>query len=220
MVQLIRSLTPSLYTDTLALQQQLFDSNLLAKATGQSTSQTLILCEHLPVYTIGKSGKGSNMLFDPKAIGAELVQVGRGGDITYHGPGQLVVYPILDLERIGMGIAAYVHALEEVVIKTVAHYGIMAGRISSASGVWLDIAGSPRKICAIGIKASRYCTMHGIAININTDLKYFDHIVPCGIADKGVTSLQRELGHTVDMTEVADHLLAEMQQIMRVAIEE
>lgn len=165
------------------------------------------------MYTLGKSGKEAHMLFDPGAVGAELVRTNRGGDITFHGPGQMVVYPIFDLEPMGIGIAGFVSALEEVIIRTVAQYGIIAGRRKGAPGIWLDTEIMPRKICALGLKASRHCTMHGIALNVNTDLKYFDYIVPCGIADTGVTSIACETGREIPMAEVRDIFIREMSDV-------
>jgi lipoyl(octanoyl) transferase len=151
------------------------------------------------------------LLFSPEAVGAAFHRVTRGGDITYHGPGQLVAYPIFDLDTLGIGVADFVHALEEVIIRTVAHYGLTATRLEGAPGIWLDAEINPRKICALGMKVSRHCTMHGIAINVNTDLRYFDYIVPCGIADKGTTSLQRELGRQIDINEVRDIFITNLE---------
>lgn len=171
----------------------------------------ILLTQHRPVYTLGVHGDPHNMLLTPqrlKALGAELIPIERGGDITFHGPGQLVVYPILDLERHHLGLKDYVNNLEESVIRTLADYGITAGRVHGATGVWLGI-GSPheRKICAIGVKCSRFVTMHGLALNISTDLSYFHAINPCGFADKGVTSLAAELAPgPVDFSD-AQHLL-------------
>ncbi len=160
------------------------------------------------------------MLFNPASVGATLHKINRGGDITYHGPGQMVAYPIFDLETLNIGLATFVHALEETIIRTVAHYGLVAGRLATAPGIWLDTENDPRKICAIGLKASRYCTMHGIAMNVNTDLKYFNYIVPCGIPDKGVTSLQKELGHEVSMTEVRDIFVKELEKELKTTVSE
>lgn len=145
-------------------------------------------------------------------------RVSRGGDITYHGPGQMVAYPVFDLDTLHIGVADFVHALEEVVILTLAHYGLTATRLDGAPGIWLDAGSNPRKICAVGMKVSRHCTMHGIAININTDLKYFDYIVPCGIPDKAVTSLQKELGREVDMNEVRDLFVNELEKKLNIKV--
>lgn len=183
----------------------------------QPTPNYLLFCEHPPVYTLGTSGHESNLLIDEARLasefGATFYKIRRGGDITYHGPGQLVGYPILDLENFFTDIHQYMRLLEEAIILTLADYGLRAGRIEGAgqerlTGVWLDYDGGerPRKICALGVKASRWVTMHGFALNVNTDLSYFTHIVPCGIADKAVTSLSAELGHDVPLNDVADRV--------------
>ena len=166
----------------------------------------LLFCEHPHVYTLGKSGKDDNLLINEQQLisyGAELFHIDRGGDITYHGPGQIVGYPILDIQFLKLGVKQYVHLLEEAVIQTLKEYGIEAGRLEGATGVWLDSdTKRVRKICAIGVKASHFITMHGFAFNINTDLKFFDYINPCGFTDKGVTSLSKELGRAIDLEEV------------------
>ncbi len=167
----------------------------------------LIFCEHPHVYTLGKSGNQDNLLITDtflKNINATFYSINRGGDITYHGPGQIVAYPIFDLEQFVTDINIYLRNLEEVVILTLAEYGITGGRYPGYTGVWLD-ENKPhlaRKICAIGVKTSRWVTMHGLAFNVNTDLSYFGHIVPCGIENAGVTSLSKELKHEVDLEEV------------------
>lgn len=182
------------YAEALEVQEKIFQQILDHKKNGQSHNlNTLILVEHNPVYTLGKSGDLSNLKRSPEDVGAEFYKTSRGGDITFHGPGQLVGYPIFDLEHFEMGIAKYIWSIEQAIIDTIKDLGIDGYRISDASGVWLDPqTENVRKICALGVKASRYVTMHGFAFNINTDLAYFDHIVPCGIDDKGVTSLERE----------------------------
>jgi lipoyl(octanoyl) transferase len=167
----------------------------------------LLFCEHPHVYTLGKSGQNNNLLIGEemlKRINATYYRINRGGDITYHGPGQLVVYPILDLEALGITLKDYIHKLEEVIIRTLDTYRIKAERLNGATGVWLDrgIAGKERKICAIGVRASRYVTMHGLAFNVNTNLDYFSYINPCGFLDKGVTSMQKELGVEVDFEQL------------------
>lgn len=177
----------------------------------QPTPNYLLFCEHPPVYTLGKSGRESHLLANDeflKTIGATYYKINRGGDITFHGPGQLVGYPILDLDNFFTDIHKYMRLLEEAIIRTLAGYGLDAGRIDGLTGVWLDHAEqqNPRKICALGVKASRWVTMHGFALNVNTDLSYFNHIVPCGIADKAVTSLEQELGRPVPLDEVAASL--------------
>lgn len=179
----------------------------LTEAQQKETENFLFFVEHPHVYTLGKSGDENNLLVNEaflKSINATYYKINRGGDITYHGPGQLVVYPILDLENFYTDIHKYLRMLEETVILTLAEYGIWAGRSEKETGVWLD-AGVPakaRKICAIGVHCSRWVTKHGIGFNVNTDLAYFNHIVPCGIIDKQVTSMKKELGREVDMNEV------------------
>ena len=174
------------------------------------TQDTLLFVEHPHVYTLGKSGDLGNLLADDerlKAINAEFFKTNRGGDITYHGPGQLVGYPILDLDEYFTDIHRYLRTLEEVIIATLADYGLSGDRSPGETGVWLDV-GTPfaRKICAMGVRASRWVTMHGWAFNLNTDLRYFEYIIPCGIKDKAVTSLQRELGRAVDEVEVKERV--------------
>ncbi|MEM7511505.1 MAG: lipoyl(octanoyl) transferase LipB [Bacteroidota bacterium] len=174
------------------------------------TEHHLLFCEHPHVYSLGKSGKREHLLIDQPTLekyGITFVHTNRGGDITYHGPGQIVGYPIFDLEKFRTDIGWYLRSLEEVIIKVLAEYGLIGGRIEGATGVWLDIdTPNPRKICAMGVRCSRWITMHGFALNVNTDLSFFNHIVPCGISDKGVTSLQAELGREVDIQEVEDLL--------------
>ncbi len=166
------------------------------------TTHHLIFLEHTPVYTIGKSGRIENMLLNEERL--TLFRINRGGDITFHGPGQLVGYPILDLEKFYRDLGKYLRNIEEVIIRTLADFQITAGRSAGETGVWIDagITGRERKICAIGIRCSRWVTMHGFAFNVNTNLQYFDNIIPCGILNKQVTSLQKELGRLVDMEEV------------------
>ncbi|WP_300799182.1 lipoyl(octanoyl) transferase LipB [uncultured Alistipes sp.] len=229
---------------------------------------TVLLVEHPPVYTLGKSGHAENLLVSRETLeglGATFFHIDRGGDITFHGPGQLVCYPILDLERLGIGLREYIAALEEAVIRTVAHYGIRAGRIAGASGVWLGqgvefgdkgadgsgretVSGAeipngeketpaaqpprqvlsaaacggkidpPRKICAIGVRSSRYVTMHGFALNVTTDLGWFSRINPCGFTDRGATSIARETGRSVAMDEVKDLVVKFLSEILNVKI--
>jgi lipoyl(octanoyl) transferase len=185
--------------------QQSAEENLLP---APATNNYLLFCQHPHVYTLGKSGKPENLLVDAeklKAINATYYKINRGGDITYHGPGQMVVYPIWDLETyFYTDIHRFLRDLEEAVILTMADFGIKAERFEGYTGVWLD-ADNPekaRKICAMGIRCSRWITMHGIALNVNTDLEYFNNIVPCGIDDKAVTSMQKELNRHIDLTEV------------------
>ena len=200
-----------LFADTVAIK---IANRQLPPDAQQPTPNYLLFCEHPHVYTLGKSGHESHLLADAaflKQIGATYHRINRGGDITYHGPGQLVGYPILDLDNFFTDIHRYMRLLEEAIILTLDDYGIKAGRIDGLTGVWLDDEkeGAPprqRKICAMGVKASRWVTMHGFALNVNTDLSYFGHIVPCGIDDKAVTSIQQELGHPVPMAEVTQHV--------------
>lgn len=209
------------YGDCWKLQQGIFDSLLAAKSGGEPAEQVLLLCEHDPVYTLGKSGHQENMLAGSDFLreqGATFYHIDRGGDITFHGPGQLVGYPILDLEREGIGLKEYLHSLEQAVIETIAEYDIRGGRIEGAAGVWLTDSGRVRKICAFGVRASRYVTMHGFALNVNTDLRWFDYINPCGFSDRGVTSMQKELGREVDMAEVTDIFADRFGKILNVKI--
>ncbi len=185
------------------------------------TDNFLILCKHPHVYTLGKSGSIENLLLDDQGLKdhqATFYKINRGGDITYHGPGQVVSYPILDLENFFTDIDKYLRLLEEAVILTMGEYGISAGRIEGLTGVWVGFepgAPNPRKICAMGVKLSRWVTMHGLALNVNTDLSYFDHIIPCGIDDKAVTSMNKELGRDVDLTEVEDHLVQNIASVFQ-----
>jgi len=170
------------------------------------TPNYLIFCEHPHVYTLGKSGKPEHLLLDENGLKekkAVYYAINRGGDITYHGPGQIVSYPILDLDNFFTDIHLYLRTLEEAVILTLADYGLKAGRYTGYTGVWFDADNeNARKICALGVRCSRWVTMHGLAFNVNTDLDYFNNIIPCGIDDKAVTSMQKELGHEVDINEV------------------
>jgi lipoyl(octanoyl) transferase len=195
------------YKETWDYQEELFEKVVEGKKTPDGEIPGyLILVEHPHVYTLGKSGNENNLLIQPdfmKSINATYYRINRGGDITYHGPGQLVGYPIVDLETYKLGVKDYVHLLEETIINTLKVFGISSTRFEGATGVWLDV-GSPkaRKICAIGVRISRYVSMHGYALNVNTDLKYFSYINPCGFQDKGVTSMQKELEREVPMDEV------------------
>lgn len=191
-------------------QEELFNSLITSKLENRCYTNHIIFVEHPHVYTIGKSGKDSNMLMSQtfiESIGASLYHTDRGGDITYHGPGQIVCYPIINLEEYDLKLREYIYLLEQSVIETCAYYGIEAYRVEGATGVWLN-RGKPdeRKICAIGVRCSHFVTMHGLAFNVNTDLKYFDYINPCGFTNKGVTSLQKELGYKVDIDEVTNLL--------------
>ncbi|WP_455637861.1 lipoyl(octanoyl) transferase LipB [Parabacteroides sp.] len=191
------------YAEALTVQTAAFDALLHAKATGGQEENKLFFCEHQPVLTIGKSGKDSNLLIPEPLLqqrGISFFHTNRGGDITYHGPGQITGYPVFDLEHWHLGLKQYIHLLEEVIIRFLSLYGLKGERLDGATGVWLDpeVKGRARKICAIGVKSSRYVTMHGFALNINTDLSYFSLINPCGFTDKGVTSLEMELGEKQD----------------------
>ncbi len=194
------------YKEAWDYQEVLFKELLDAKREGIKPNNYLLFCEHHPVFTLGKSGSEENLLMKKDFLeqkNIEFFKINRGGDITFHGPGQIVGYPIIDLEQFGMGVKQYIHALEEVIIKTLADYQIKSQRLEGVIGVWIDAdKPSARKICAIGVKASRYVSMHGFAFNINTDLNYYSYINPCGITDKTVTSLQAELKRFVDLEEV------------------
>lgn len=191
-------------------------------ATDDDPVGTVLLVEHPPVYTLGKSGHAENLLIPREMLermGARFYHIDRGGDITFHGPGQLVCYPILDLERIGIGLREYIEALEEAVIRTVAEYGIAAGRIAGASGVWIDPGKArPRKICAIGVRSSRYVTMHGFALNVTTDLEWFSRINPCGFTDRGVTSIAAETGSQPSIQEVKQLVIRELATALQCEI--
>jgi lipoyl(octanoyl) transferase len=205
------------YKEAWDFQENLFKSIIDLKIlkrdekSEESTKNYLLFCEHPHVYTLGKSGKPEHLLMNENRlaeINATYYKINRGGDITYHGPGQIVAYPIFDLESYFFtDIHKYMRLLEETVIQTLLEYGIESGRVEGLTGVWID-GNTPdeRKICAMGVKSSRWVTMHGIGFNVNTDLSYFNHIVPCGIEDKSVTSLQKELGKEVDLQEVKDKL--------------
>lgn len=190
-------------------QESLLRVNVQAKTRGESqhTTHHLLFCEHPPVITLGKSGHPENLLLTTEALaqkGIDYFKTNRGGDITFHGPEQIVAYPIFDLEKIFTDIGRYLRSLEEAVILTLAEYGVRGDRSPGETGVWIDPDQKlrARKICAMGVRCSRWVTMHGIAFNVNTDLSYFNYIVPCGIADKQVTSLEKELGHRVPVEEV------------------
>ncbi|WP_025764044.1 lipoyl(octanoyl) transferase LipB [Dyadobacter tibetensis] len=200
-------------------QEALFAQTIAIKTQNRSresneqvpTPNHLLFCQHPHVYTLGKSGKPDHLLLDPLRLAekdAVFYKINRGGDITYHGPGQLIAYPILDLDNFFTDIHRYMRFLEEAVIQTLAEYGLEAGRIPGLTGVWIDAVAqrNPRKICALGVKSSRWVTMHGLALNVNTDLSYFGNIVPCGIADKAVTSVRQELNREVPMAEIAEIL--------------
>jgi lipoyl(octanoyl) transferase len=213
------------YKETWNYQEEVFNRLIESKLNGRNSVKsklgsdinTLIFVEHPHVYTLGKSGSDNNLLLDYiqlQAKDATFYKTDRGGDITYHGPGQIVGYPILDLDQLGLKLKEYIHLLEESIILTLNEFNIKGERLDGATGVWLDkdIEGKARKICAIGVKASRFVTMHGFAFNVNTELEYFNYINPCGFTDKGVTSLEKELGAKQDIEKI--------KKIVRMKIED
>lgn len=210
-------------------QEEIFDQTVALKTRNRTeelqlaTPNYLVFCEHPHVYTLGKSGHPENLLLDEQGLAdqnATYYKINRGGDITYHGPGQIVGYPILDLDNFFTDIHLYLRTLEEAVILTLADYGISAGRYPGYTGVWLDADNEKaRKICAMGVRCSRWVTMHGFAFNVNADLTYFGHIVPCGIDDKDVTSMQRELGKALDMEEVKGKLKHHIAALFKMELE-
>ncbi len=206
------------YAEAWTRQSEYFETLIRAKEAGREYTNRIILCEHPHVYTLGRSGREGNMLLGERQLqemGVTLYHIDRGGDITYHGPGQLVCYPILNLEEFSLGLKEYVHLLEEAVISVCASYGISAGRLAKATGVWLETETvQARKICAIGVRSSRFVTMHGLALNVNTDMRYFGYINPCGFVDKGVTSLQRELGRELPMAEVKERMTEALLRLL------
>jgi len=191
------------YNEAWSKQEALFSKSVERKSEGLATDNFLVFCEHPHVYTLGKSGDEQNMLLNYIQLqtkNATFVHTNRGGDITYHGPGQVVGYPIFDLSNFNLGLKQYIHYIEEAIIHTLSLYNIQSARLDGATGVWIDV-GLPtcRKICAIGVRSSRFVTMHGFALNVNTQLEYFNYINPCGFIDKGVTSMEKELGQKVDI---------------------
>ena len=220
------------YKEAWTFQEKLFQAIIDVKRANRKRNDAgiatepiqskLIFCEHPHVFTLGKSGKQSHLLVNEKQLtekGARFYKINRGGDITYHGPGQLVGYPIFDLDHFFTDIHKYLRYLEEAVIRTLAEYGINSGRIKGATGVWLDWDNpKARKICALGVRSSRWVTMHGFAFNINSDLNYFSNIIPCGISDKTVTSLEKELGRTIDMQEVQEKVKKHLQELFQMTL--
>jgi lipoyl(octanoyl) transferase len=210
------------YEEAWTYQESIFDELVTAKSKEmlQETSNYLLFCEHPHVYTLGKSGKDSNLLLNEAMLrqkGVSFFRTNRGGDITYHGPGQIVGYPILDLERFNIGIRKYIELLEEAIIILLKEYGIPSSRLDKASGVWLS-ADDPlkaRKICAIGVRSSRFVTMHGFAFNVNTELDFYNFINPCGFTDRGVTSMEKELKAKQDMTIVKERLKAIIIELLQ-----
>jgi lipoyl(octanoyl) transferase len=217
------------YKEAWDYQEKLFRDVVEAKQENKRsddplpTPNFLLFCEHPHVYTLGKSGKESNLLINEeflKSKGATLFKINRGGDITYHGPGQLVGYPILDLNNFRLSIKSYIHELEEVIIRTLQHFEIVATRSDGATGVWIDanMPSRARKICAIGVRTSHWVSMHGFALNVNTDLDYFNYIVPCGIHGKGVTTLEKELGRHISMEDIQHRLLHAFKEVFGMEI--
>jgi len=203
----IKNLGKINYQEAWDFQEKLFAENLKDKVAGKETTNHLLLCEHEHVYTLGKSGSENNLLVTNqqlRKLNVSYIKTNRGGDITYHGPGQIVGYPIFDLEKFNLGIRNYIELLEESIISVLAEFGIKGERLEGATGVWLDVnkTGLARKICAIGVKASKHITMHGFAFNVNTDLDFFNLINPCGFRDKTVTSMEKELGRKQDFKKV------------------
>lgn len=202
------------YSDALNIQTDAFTKLLDCKAKGgEMENNRLFLCEHNPVFTIGKSGKENNLLISEdllKMRGISYYHINRGGDITFHGPGQITGYPVFDLEKWNIGLKAYIDKIENVIIKLLSLYGVKGELMEGATGVWIDpaVPNRARKICAIGVKSSRFVTMHGFAFNVNTDLTYFSLINPCGFVDKGVTSLEKELGEKPDMEKVKNQIVS------------
>ena len=226
-----RDLGKMKYKDAWDYQENLLKRNLEVKAKLNSdeaesfnsitTTNYLLLVEHPPVYTLGKSGKIDHVLISEEERNArniQFFQTNRGGDITFHGPGQIVGYPILDLEKFYTDIGRYLRELEEVIILTLKDFDIRGERSKGETGVWIDstVKGKERKICAMGVRCSRWITMHGFALNVNTDLRYFDHIIPCGIPDKKVTSIKEELGHEVEMSTVKEKIVKNFENVFNV----
>ncbi len=217
------------YGQAWELQEALLQENLLLKKQGRdaglqpsgiATHNHLLFCEHPPVYTLGKSGKMEHVLLSPEEIasrGIAFYPTNRGGDITFHGPGQVVGYPIIDLEHWYTDIGRYLRNLEEVIIRVLSEYGLKGDRSAGETGVWLDPEdpARARKICAMGVRCSRWVTMHGFALNVQTDLGYFDHIVPCGIRDKAVASLDREIGYAVPLADVRRHIVHHFGEVFQ-----
>lgn len=214
------------YQQAWDMQEDLLLSNVTKKGSGlaSNTEHHLLFVEHPPVYTLGKSGHMEHVLIsevEREEKGIAFFKTNRGGDITFHGPQQLVGYPIFDLEKFYTDIGKYLRNLEEVIILTMAAYGLKGERSAGETGVWLDpqVQGKERKICAMGVRCSRWITMHGFAFNVNTDLSYFDHIVPCGIKQKAVTSLEKELGHSLDMEEVKQIVKRSFETVFQIRLQ-
>ena len=211
------------YEESWKKQESIFNKIIDTKIKNRNlqkeikTDNYILTCSHPHVYTLGKSGDEKNLLIDKNIIekeNLEFFKINRGGDITYHGPGQIVIYPILDLENFFTDIHKYLRSLEEAVILTLKEYNIESGRIKDYTGVWIDIkSDNPRKICALGVKTSRWVTMHGLALNVNTDLNFFKNIIPCGINDKEVTSISKEIGQDIKIKDVEKKLLNNLSKV-------
>lgn len=217
---LFRDLGQMAYKEAWELQEEVFRNlqQAVVDKTPENILNHLFFVEHPHVYTLGRNGDSANLLIQPdflERIGATFYQTNRGGDITYHGPGQIVGYPVIHIESFCKGIREYIHGLEEAIILTVREYGVLAARLDGATGVWLDAGtAGARKICAIGVRAGRGVAMHGFAFNVNTQLGYFNYIHPCGFVDKGVTSLQKELGREMPVEEVKDILRKNLRDVL------
>jgi lipoyl(octanoyl) transferase len=211
------------YGEAWNYQEKLFDRSIeIKQGNKKPVPNYLLFCEHPHVYTLGKSGKDTNLLIDEKMLRskeASLYRTDRGGDITYHGPGQLVGYPILDLDNVRLSVKNYIFGLEEVIIRSLRQFDLESSWIKGTAGVWLD-AGEPeeRKICSFGVRTSHMVTMHGFALNVNTDLSYFDYIIPCGMKGKPITSLEKELGRKIDIKEVQKIVLKEFEKVFQIKI--
>ena len=216
------------YEESWKKQESIFNKIIDTKIKNRNlqkeikTDNYILTCSHPHVYTLGKSGDEKNLLIDKNIIekeNLEFFKINRGGDITYHGPGQIVIYPILDLENFFTDIHKYLRSLEEAVILTLKEYNIESGRIKDYTGVWIDIkSDNPRKICALGVKTSRWVTMHGLALNVNTDLNFFKNIIPCGINDKEVTSISKEVGQDIKIKDVEKKLLNNLSKVFEFKI--
>lgn len=211
------------YQKAWKIQEEIFNKTInikienRKKETNNLTQNYIITCSHPHVYTLGKSGEEKNLLIDKKIIKKKKLayyKINRGGDITYHGPGQIVIYPIIDLENFFTDIHLYLRKLEETIIKTLDSYDIKSGRIDKLTGVWINNeSSSPKKICAMGVKCSRWVTMHGLALNVSTDLSYFDNIIPCGINDKAITSIENEIDKIVNMKSVENEIIKNLCEV-------
>ncbi len=215
----------ALLQENLQLKRSVPENNDQIENLQPDTRNYLLFVEHPAVFTLGKSGKMEHVLINEqqrKAHGVQFYQTNRGGDITFHGPHQIVAYPILDLEKFYTDIGRYLRELEEVVIQTLAEYGIIAGRSAGETGVWIDatVKGKERKICAMGVRCSRWVTMHGLALNVNTDLSYFNYIIPCGIVNKKVTSIKEELKREVNLAEVKEKMKNNFAKVFNVVLTE